>query len=131
MGLLVFVTRKEFVKVLCGYSVQKGLKQSSAVILRFSSSEEVHSCIIKHAGSPHWLQLLTVSASVARVDFVSMVRAHLFIYIYYACATSMLLHERKCNIGYVALGLMLTLGLRPRVNINPSCNVTDIALPLM
>ena len=22
---------------------------------RFSSSEEVHSCIIKHAGSPHWL----------------------------------------------------------------------------
>ena len=98
--------------------------QSSIVISWILSWEDIHSCITKHTGSLHWLQLLTVSASIAHwFSYVWLGYAHTSLYTesYSACTTSVLLHERKCNIILCC----------PRVNINPSCNINDTALSLM
>ena len=43
----------------------------------------------------------------------------------------MLLHERKCNIGYVARGIDVDPRAKPEGQHQPEGNITDIALPLM
>ena len=118
LGLPVFffiITK--CVKVLCGYSIQKGL---NAILSCYFMIEDIHSCITKHTGSPDWLQLLTISACFLNL-WLWYARTSLYTESYSACTTSMLLHEQKSN----------TILCCPQVNINLSCNINDIALPLM
>ena len=42
--------------------------------------------------------------------------------------TNQLIHRQPVKTSYVALGLDVTLGLRPRGNIQPLCNITDVNL---
>ena len=43
----------------------------------------------------------------------------------------MLLHERKCNIGYVARGIDVDPRAKPEGQHQPEGNINDIALSLM
>ena len=43
----------------------------------------------------------------------------------------MLLHERKCNIGYVARGVDVDPRAKPEGQHQPEGNINDIALSLM
>ena len=43
----------------------------------------------------------------------------------------MLLHEQKCNIGYVAQGIDVDPRAKPKGQHQPEGNISDIALSLM
>ena len=73
------------------------------------------------AGTPHRSEASSFAKRRLRLQQVFPRRVRMY----------MLLHERKCNIGYVARGIDVDPRAKPEGQHQPEGNINDIALSVM